>query len=311
MTRDTEDQESRPLSRASRTSTPFSVSESVDNHNVTPPRKKRKLVHKEAVWESGEEQETFAPYQKELLGDLLQKVPETMAIRELELIRSTLPRDSKFRQRAQDVLFAQLRAKNPTPAAENAQSAEHASEMDRSGSIAESGDLPAKPVKKTLKRIRKSKKQLSEEREALRAAASAAENTQTMDDAAAGLAEENEADVDVAEEVIEEEEEEQQTKPQVEWAVSSDKPRRTVEDDEAFFDIDGWKYVVKDEEDMRYLDKALETEAAADIGDDAALWTWKQNEIKSVNVNDTYGHVMIPGHYKPNPTGCRRVPEDC
>ncbi|KAG9808273.1 histone H3-K4 methyltransferase Set1, partial [Aureobasidium melanogenum] len=83
MTRDTDDQESRPMSRASRNSTPFSVSESVDL--PTPAPKKRKLVHKEKETIPEEEQEIFAPHHKELLGDLIQKIPERMATRELEL----------------------------------------------------------------------------------------------------------------------------------------------------------------------------------------------------------------------------------
>jgi len=102
MTRDTEDLESRPLSRASRTSTPFSVSESIDV--PTPAPKKRKLVHKERETIPEEEQEIFAPHHKELLGDLIQKIPERMATRELELVVSTLPRDSKFQERARTEL---------------------------------------------------------------------------------------------------------------------------------------------------------------------------------------------------------------
>lgn len=310
MTRDTDDQESRPMSRASRTSTPFSVSESIDL--PTPAPKKRKLVHKEKETIPEEEQEIFAPHHKELLGDLIQKIPERMATRELELVVSTLPRDSKFQERARTELHFRQRAKydseeTPVPVIDTTK-AEHTMVGDKAAS--QSGDLSVKAIKKDTKRKRpKSKKQIFEEREAERAAARAAEEAQALEDGSQIEERDVDADVDVdiemAEPVIEEEEEAE--RPQVEWAVSTGEPRKTVEDDDdTFLDIDGWKHIVKDEEDMRFLRQALEDLPAAEVGD-VTLWAWKQKEIKALNSRGPAAEAKIQGYYVPNASGCART----
>ncbi|KAG9553949.1 histone H3-K4 methyltransferase Set1, partial [Aureobasidium melanogenum] len=306
MTRDTEDQESRPMSRASRNSTPFSVSESIDLPMPAP--KKRKLVHKEKETIPEEEQEIFAPHHKELLGDLIQKIPERMATRELELVVSTLPRDSKFQKRARTELHSRQRAKydseeTPAPTIDSTKA-----EAVGDKAMSQSGDLSVKPTKKDTKRKR-SKKQIFEEREAERAAARAAEDAQALEDDSQIGDRDVDADVDVdiemAEPVIEEEEEAE--RPQVEWAVSTGEPRKTVEDDDdTFLDIDGWKHIVKDEEDMRFLRQALEDMAPAEVGD-VTLWAWKQKEIKALNSRGATDEAKIQGYYVPNPSGCART----
>jgi histone-lysine N-methyltransferase SETD1 len=314
MTRDTEDLESRPLSRASRNSTPFSVSESIDL--PTPAPKKRKLVHKEREKIPEEEQEIFASHQKELLGDLIQKIPERMATRELELVISTLPRDSKFQERARTELHLRQRAKY-----DNEESPASIVDGSKSDNIttgdkhaAQFGDLATKSVKKDSKRKRpKSKKQIFEEREAERAAARAAEDAQVVEagsqvddrDVDGDIDVDADVDIDVAEDIVEEEEEEE--RPQVEWAVSTGEPLKTVlDDDDVFLDIDGWKHIVKDEEDMRYLLQALEDVPAADIGD-VTLWAWKQKEIKALNAGGATAEARIHGYYVPNLSGCART----
>ncbi|KEQ70793.1 hypothetical protein M436DRAFT_52965 [Aureobasidium namibiae CBS 147.97] len=312
MTRDTDDLESRPLSRASRTSTPFSVSESIDL--PTPAPKKRKLVHKEREIIPEEDQEIFAPHHKELLGDLIHKIPERMATRELELVVSTLPRDSKFEIRARNELHLRQRAKydHEESPASIVDVSKTNSTTNGDKHAAQPGDLTAKPVKKDVKRKRpKSKKQIFEEREAERAAAKATEDTQIMepgsqaDDRDIDGDIDIDADIDNANENLEEEEEEE--RPQVEWAVSTGEPLKTVlDDDEVFLDIDGWKHIVKDEEDMRYLLQALEDEPAADIGD-VTLWAWKQKEIKALNAGGSTAEARIQGYYVPNLSGCART----
>jgi histone-lysine N-methyltransferase SETD1 len=177
---------------------------------------------------------------------------------------------------------------------------------------AQSGDLSNKSVKKDSKRKRpKSKKQIFEEREAERAAARAVEDTQIIEDGSQvddrdvdGDADVD-VDMDVGEVIIEEEVEEE--RPQVEWAVSTGEPLKTVlDDDDVFLDIDGWKHIVKDEEDMRYLLQALEDVPAADIGD-VTLWAWKQKEIKELNASGPSAEARIQGYYVPNPSGCART----
>ncbi|KAG9548008.1 histone H3-K4 methyltransferase Set1, partial [Aureobasidium melanogenum] len=176
--------------------------------------------------------------------------------------------------------------------------------------VSQSGDSSVKPIKKDTKRKRpKSKKQIFEEREAERAAARAAEGVQAMEDDSQIGDRDVDADVDVdiemAEPVIEEEEEVE--RPQVEWAVSTGEPRKTVEDDDdTFLDIDGWKHIVKDEEDMRFLRQTLEDMAPAEVGD-VTLWAWKQKEIKALNSRGATDEAKIQGYYVPNPSGCART----
>ncbi|KAH0264251.1 histone H3-K4 methyltransferase Set1, partial [Aureobasidium melanogenum] len=239
-------------------------------------------------------------------------IPERMATRELELVVSTLPRDSKFQERARTELHFRQRAKydseeTPAPTIDNTK-AEHAMVGDKA--VSQSGDPSVKPIKKDTKRKRpKSKKQIFEEREAERAAARAAEDVQAMEDDSQIGDRDVDADVDVDIEMVEPviEEEEEAERPQVEWAVSTGEPRKTVEDDDdTFLDIDGWKHIVKDEEDMRYLRQALEDMAPAEVGD-VTLWAWKQKEIKALNSRGATDEAKIQGYYVPNPSGCART----
>lgn len=316
ITRDTDDMESRPLSRAS-TATPFDA-ESLETSRT---HKKRKVDNAQQMWDADEELETFEALHKQLLGDLLQKRPEDMATRELEQVVNTLPRSSKFQKRARNELFYRQRAKfddelfnvksedsatTPLPLADTVAA------IDPDAMDIDSTDLAVKSKKEKPKKKRKTKKQILEEREALKAEAKAVveesamvntEMVEKLEDKAASLVEEEE----------EEEDEEMEGEPraQVEWGVSTDKPRRTVEDDDDLvLDVDGWQYLLKDAEDLRFLGKALDDESAADI-QDAKLWAWKQKDFKSLNAGGAQGPVTqaieIPGYYVPNLTGSART----
>ncbi|KAF7442661.1 SET domain containing protein [Pyrenophora tritici-repentis] len=97
----------------------------------------------------------------------------------------------------------------------------------------------------------------------------------------------------------------------VNWGVSSDEPRKTVEDDlSVVMDIDGWQHMLKDDEDLRHLKVALESTAPARIGD-AQSWAWKQKSIKHLNRNGQEGvsrtETKIEGYYVPNSTGSART----
>lgn len=321
VTRDTEDQESRPLSRASRTSTPFGDSESVAE-SVTP-HKKRKLKHQPFEEEKGEEKgddkEDISALHKQLLGDILLKHPEGMAIRELELVAATLPDYNKFGIRCRQECFHRKRLRNEeelfringeetdsTPAPVIQITRDDGSKTDHDKTDVDS--LAVKPVKpKSKNPKRKSKKQIFEEREALKKAARlAAESDVNMDDTISQL-EEKEKELEEDEEMADE-----PAKPQVEWAVSTDEPRATVEDDhDMVLDIDGWEHLVKDDDDMQFFRKAVKGAGAATPGD-AKIWGWQQKEIKSLNTGGIHGPVhteaaTIQGYYVPNATGSART----
>ncbi|CAG8381366.1 unnamed protein product [Penicillium salamii] len=97
---------------------------------------------------------------------------------------------------------------------------------------------------------------------------------------------------------------------EIEWGVSRDKPRATVEDDENIvLDLDGWQHLIKDDEDMRFLREILLDQPKSNIGSLGA-WGWKQKEIKALNgleTGTTAHPISIPGYYVPNVTGAART----
>ncbi|KAJ5130174.1 Histone-lysine N-methyltransferase [Penicillium bovifimosum] len=97
---------------------------------------------------------------------------------------------------------------------------------------------------------------------------------------------------------------------EIDWGVSKDEPRATVEDDENIvLDLDGWQNLVKDDEDLRFLREVLQDQSESDIVNLAA-WGWKQKEIKALNGLESgtgQDAVSISGYYVPNPTGAART----
>lgn len=156
----------------------------------------------------------------------------------------------------------------------------------------------AKAKRKTKSR-KKVKKQIFEQREARKQ-----EEISQMEDAPD---EPDEGVEDVPDIVVDE----PPARPEVEWGVSTDAPKRTVEDDnDIVLDLDGWQNIVKDDEDLRFLKEALEDVPSADVGN-VRLWAWRQKEIKALNRKGERGTVRsetkIQGYYVPNPTGCART----
>ncbi|KAI3116107.1 hypothetical protein CBS147333_717 [Penicillium roqueforti] len=97
---------------------------------------------------------------------------------------------------------------------------------------------------------------------------------------------------------------------EIEWAVSKDQPRATVEDNENIvLDLDGWQNLVKDDEDLRFLREIL-LDQSESIIQNLAAWGWKQKEIKALNgleTGTTQDAISIPGYYVPNTTGAART----
>ena len=99
---------------------------------------------------------------------------------------------------------------------------------------------------------------------------------------------------------------------EVEWSVSHDKPRPTVEDDDTVvMDLDGWQNLVKDEEDLRFLRSVLLDQPKFNSVGNLAAWAWRQKEIKALNRPGIKGPVhdvvSIDGYYVANPTGAART----
>lgn len=299
LTRDTEDQESRPLSRAS-TATPFETESAPD----TPKHKRRKV----ADWEE-EEKETFNALQKELVGHLLHKEPEDLATRELELVINTLPRSSRYCTRARTELYIRQRSKADDDLFQVKTEPKKDVQDDFIDDSAESKEhtpvatVDTKAAKeKAKKKQSKTKKQILEEKEALKAEAKKAKAVSKS------------AATETVDKIVQKERELQAVEEfeptDIHLKFTHDKPRRTVEDDRhLILDIDGWQHTIKDDEDFAFLRRALSEEAAFDIGD-AKLWAWKQKEIKALNTGE-HGILQtetgIEGYYVPNVTGCART----
>lgn len=323
VTRDTEDQESRPLSRMSMTTV---VSED-ENDEVPGPREGHHL--ESPLWgveaEEAEEAET---------GDatpaMTEPEPECSndsILASLETEVNRLPPASKKRKRLLEEMVARKKQKEDdelfgigkddesllvstavddellvadinlvadddmveTPPMENPETADrdHAAK---------------KPKLKKAKAKKKTKKQIFEEREALKEQAKA-----HLDEMLAAAPE-------VVEEVEPEEDPitvEQEVKPEVEWGVSADEPRRTVNDDpDIVLDLDGWQHLVKDDEDLQFLRQSLENRPGASLGNLSA-WAWRQKEIKALNRAGQRGIVReatkIEGYYVPNSSGSART----
>ena len=103
----------------------------------------------------------------------------------------------------------------------------------------------------------------------------------------------------------------EQPSARVEYAATAGEPKRTVEEDaDVVLDLDGWQHSVKDYEDLCLLRKVLSGQASARIRN-VASWAWKQKEIKAINRGGETGIIRsetrIEGYYVPNSTGCART----
>lgn len=309
----TRDMDSRPPSRHS------SVAPGFDHEDGTPKRQHslgRDDTPQEA--ESGDDNIGLA---KSLLDPhLLKKEPEDMAPRELQLIINTLPPTSRLHKRAKTELLIRKKTRDDdrlfhikTEEPEEHKLVEDAGLVPAETTadmLVESAELlPEAKAEKKSKSKKKSKKQLLKEREAAKVDAISAKALLTSVEVEVAT-----PDVPLLDEIEEEkpaEEEEEEERAEVEWGVSTEAPRRTVEDDpDMVMDIDGWQYLLKDDEDLHFLNEALALQPAADLGD-VSCWVSRQKEIKALNNGGNYGTtketVQITGYYVPNASGSART----
>lgn len=316
LTRDTEEQESRPLSRMS-----LSSAASDDNEDVPAEH-----IHQEVQeWGvAGEDESHSRP--TEITKEVEQETSTDSLLVSLERHTNDLLPASKKRKRLLQELAAKKkqRADNeifgidkvdetfivPTPLdgdsyvpdIELLAEDSHAETQSKETSETPDRDLEIRKSKaRKPKAKKKTKKQIFEEREALKKAQARVQFDQMLAMAPK-----------VDEIVIEEEPKpEEPLKPEVEWGVSKDQPRRTVEEDlNLVLDLDGWQYLLKDDEDLHFLQQALSNRPAASLGN-IAIWAWKQKEIKALNREGERGIVReetkIDGYYVPNASGCART----
>lgn len=313
------DNESRPLSRTSRTSTPVDddtfdadMLTSIDTPPPEPAPVKPAAEREESadqtrvVQQERSAEPKFTSLVKELLGDCASKQPESMADKELAHTMSALDWQgpwSGFRKRCQlelenrkraaqdDAIF---RVSSITPLVESPGQSDL---MDV--------DIPSvKSVKKRAQpKTKKPKKELAIKRVAHQA--TSAELDTKMEDAPEIETKDVKEDDDV-------EEEESSIKSRLPWALSMEHQARTFSDEpDVILDLDGWQHMIKDDEDLVLLKKALAKIQPAHI-QDARYWAWKQKQIKTLNIPADKHDVLnvvaeISGYYVPNTTGCART----
>ena len=304
VTRDTEEQESRPLSRMSMTS------ESDDEALVN--KSKARTGRSGIDWgdESEDEDEEATP------GDEADKDSE---LADLQKTLDNLPPTSRKRKGVMEEIAARKRLKGhalsssmlPSPsksATEDSTPVPDATEsgLDEDARLDASVDAEA-PKKTKSKPKKKTKKQLFEERQAQKKV----ELLEAMPDVEVrtGMAT---PEIQLPEDDAEMEEQDLgPPPPEIKWTVSTEKPTRTVEDEpDLYLDLDGWQHLVKDDEDLRFLRSALQAHQSSDVGNVVA-WSYKQKKVKALNRNGSRGPVhdatRIEGYYVPNPTGSART----
>ncbi|KAJ4300963.1 histone methyltransferase set1 [Kalmusia sp. IMI 367209] len=321
LNRGTEEQESRPISRAE-------TSDIEDDEEEDSARSRRfKRRRTEAGWglDDSDEEMMDDSHARSLLAHCIHKDPEQMAEKELEQVLAILPRSSPIWKKADKALRGFKRLRKIEQEADAIFGVEpgldekfepeviitHEDEDSKpiqTTEILEPVKAPAKKKQSVAKPKKKTKKQLEEEAKA--AEVTAPEAIERAEDEIEELPEVEEPKPAISEPIVEGTPEEDE-RDSVYWGVSTIEPRRTVEDDlSVVMDIDGWQHLLKDEEDLVHLKAAMDTVIAAHIGD-AHTWAWKQKSIKHLNRPGEEGvsrtETKINGYYVPNATGSART----
>ena len=323
LTRDTEEQESRPLSRMSMSS----IMSEDENAHLTP--RKNRHHRKEPAWGGMSDSEDIGDFTvntsaniqtvaHEVLLDVLERDIENLPVASKKRKRLLKELSARKKQKEDDELFGigkedeeivvPLIVPNEDEAVVEVKLLEDESGVDStSKGASEPPDLESdviKPPKKKPKAKKKTKKQVFEEREALKKLHGKVQVEELIEITP----------------IIPAVDEIKQAEPfelpevsgaEVQWGVSTDEPRRTVEDDPSVvLDLDGWQHIVKDDEDLRFLRKVLDDTPLARLGN-VYTWAWRQKEIKALNRSGERGVIhaetKIEGYYVPNSTGCART----
>lgn len=165
---------------------------------------------------------------------------------------------------------------------------------DDADALAQSKKKAAKAKKK------KSKKQIFEEREALKRQQEGIYMDELLRQPSAEIADDEDAIMESA-----------PIETSVEWGMSAEVPRSTVDDDfDNILDIDGLQNMLKDDEDEPTALGAFQPTKPATLASVDA-WTWLQEDIKALNRDGFKGPVTtethVEGYYVPNETGCART----
>ncbi len=293
ITRDTEEQESRPMSRMSMTS----VSDEEDGLLQKATKRRHHARDESEVGDEILKEEREKTVAGNLIISKLERNIYEMSPSSKKRKRLVKELEMRKRLKEDDELFglgkveddredsADVKMLDATPAIEATP------ELD--------SDAPMQRIKKP-KPKKKTKKQMWEEREARRAEmeAEAAEVVEEVLEAA-----EDEAELETCVEL-------EERRPEVEWGVSTSEAQATVQDDDnLILDLDGWQTTIKDVEDVEALNEIAGPQILPS-GGNLMAWACKQRDIKSINqtrIGSSQASAHIRGYYVPNPTGSART----
>ncbi|KAL9106726.1 MAG: hypothetical protein Q9227_008295 [Pyrenula ochraceoflavens] len=316
LTRDTEEQESRPPSRASVSS---EVSESEDL-----PLARKAARNLKALSES---RDSLEP---ELLTP--KKPPHDIRITQLkdDLVAPRSPKKRKHQDDRQMERRKKLKEdeelfgitsdfERPESVDIKMPDAECLAEPVTPAETPEVEIEPPKVVKKTKKTqvarkkstkktAKKTKKQLKEEQEAIEQEHAEEEKTLKPSEKLDVKAE------DPIETPIEKSTEQQEDEqPEFDWSTSYEPIRVRQFDLDRNLDLDGWQNILNEEEDLRCALEILKerSDMPSVEANEVSLWAVRQKEIKSMNQSlaaiGEHGQAQVPGYYVPNPTGSART----
>ncbi|RDW74123.1 histone-lysine N-methyltransferase-2 [Coleophoma crateriformis] len=225
----------------------------------------------------------------------------------MELARETLKRQKKS-EKSDEELFgvAADKLEQEFPLADVSTPDDTAMYDESSATVLdiEAGDSDAtkmdkRKVAKSAKR-KKSKKQLFEEREALKRQQEGTEEKTSEEAHDVHGVDDSEYIVEIA-----------PVETSVAWGMSRDKPLPAVDDDlDTILDLDGFRNLIMDDEDITALSSAS-AQSRPKPFDNAATWAWKQEQIKALNRDGYRGLVktdtVVGGYYVPNSTGSART----
>ena len=312
FTRDTEEQDSRPVSRMSIAS---DMSENESNH---PTPKKSRRQSKASMWSTMPDEEDTDDVTPAMTDIDQETSRDAGKVQQTSKKRKRLIQDiaDRKKQKEDEELFGISKDDESVPAPSSAEGTGSSPigiqilEMD---GIA---DNPSKEIsqtpdpgserrfitsKQTKGKKKKTKKQVFEERELLKKQQAKAEFDDIIANAPKIDGIQSEGVIETAERVAAENE----------WTATKGEPQRTVaEDPNVVLDLDGWQHTVKDEEDLHYLRHILADRSEASLPN-ISTWAWRQKEIKALTRSGERGVVRaetnIDGYYVPNSTGCART----
>ena len=293
VTRDTEEQESRPMSRMSMTS----LSDEEEGLLQKATKKRHHARDEAEIRDDIVKAEQEKPVANNLIISKLERNIYEMSPSSKKRKRLVKELEMRKRLKEDDELFGLEKLGDDREDSVDVKMAEPIPVVEVTPDL--DSDAPMQKIKKP-KPKKKTKKQIWEEREALRAQmeAQAAEVVEEVPNAA-----QDEAEMEARIELKE-------RQPEVEWGVSTSEARATVQDDDSLvLDVDGWQTSIKDAEDVEALNEIVGPEVIPSAGNVLA-WACKQKDIKSMNQTRTgdeqrSGHIQ--GYYVPNVTGSART----